>query len=274
MSKIYLVDVNYFIYSGHHATSLTSRGLPIGGTYVTVKNMLKLTKLGTKIVACLDSAYSYKKERISTYKANRTHKPEIESQRQAVITFLQAMGIPIATEYGYEADDVIATLSEVYSMKQIMNFIVGVDKDLYACVNKYARMLNLQSGELLDADGVHSQLGVYPERVEELLALMGDSADGFKGVPGIGRVSASNLCSLFPSIKEMLESPELIPDNYRRKIMSSKALDSLRESIVLATLDRGVPNLEEYYDPADYDFRVDKFNELCRYHGFKSLEIK
>lgn len=271
---VYLMDVNYFIYSGHYATSLTSRGNPIGGTYTTVKNLMKLARLGNKIIACIDSEFSSKKERISTYKAHRKHKPEIECQRQAVITFLHAMGIPIAKEYGYEADDVIATLSRVYSEKEILNFIVGVDKDLYACVNKYTNMLNLQTGEVLDSDGVYSKLGVYPERVEEFLAMAGDKADGFNGIPGIGRVGASKLCNTFESVRDMLENMELLPKNYRQKINKPAALDSLRESIVLATLDREVPNLEHHYDPLEHNIDKRKFNELCEYHGFKSLYIK
>lgn len=271
---IYLMDVNYFIYSGHHATHLTSRSKPIGGAYTTLKNLLKLSKLGTNIVACLDSEYSFKKERVSSYKAHRVHKPEIQYQREVVTTFLHAMNIPIAREYGYEADDIMATLSSHYKAVGRLNFIVAVDKDLMACVGGTTRMLNLQTGTMLDEEGVKAKLGVYPNRVEDFLALVGDSADGFKGIPGVGPVAAVKILRSISSLNEVLENPELLPPGTRKKLMTNTALDSFRESIALSVLERDVPNLEKFHDPKPMHIDKEKFNELCTYHGFKSLILK
>jgi DNA polymerase-1 len=270
-NAVYIVDLNYFIYSGHYAVYLSSRGKAMGGAYTTIKNLLRVRKMSPYVIIALDSEYSFKKERAKSYKSHRVHVPEIQYQREAVIAFLVTMGLPLAREHGYEADDVIATLAYHFRKHKRPSVIVGVDKDLCALVNEYCFMLNMSNGRYMDRIGVVSQYGAAPEIFEDFLALVGDPADGFKGMPGIGKMGAKMLLQQFGSIKGMLENVEKMPDSYKRKFSDEKNIALLRESIIMAALDRNVPNLEKHYNPKEHSFNKDAFNELCEFHGFKSL---
>jgi hypothetical protein len=79
------------------------------------------------------------------------------------------------------------------------------------------------------------------------------------------------LLNQFGSIKGMLENVEKMPDSYKRKFSDEQNIILLRESIVMAALDRNVPNLDKHYSPKEHSFNKDAFNELCEFHGFKSL---
>lgn len=272
-TAVYIIDLNYYIHSGHYAVNLTSRGRAIGGTYSTVKNLLKLAKTAKIIVAALDSDYSFKKERISSYKAHRLPQPEIAYQREAVITFLNAMNIPICRKYGYEADDLIATLTTHYSSWHRPSVIVGVDKDLCALVNDYCFLLNIQTASVMNPKAVFDKYGTTPDKFEDYLALVGDAADGFKGVPGIGPRKAVELLRLFGNVNNIVNNIPRMSKNVRTLFEKPDSLLSLKESILLAKLDRNVPELEKFHEPARHQIEVDKYNELCVYHGFKSLLI-
>lgn len=271
---VYIVDINYYLYAGHYGTRLTNNGVPIGGTYTTVKNLKRLCKLGKYIVAALDSEYSYKKERVRSYKSHRVHKPDITYQREALVTFIHAMNIPVARSYGYEADDIIATLATRYYENKRTCIIVGRDKDLFALINEGVFMLNISTGTYYNEEEVQKVLGVPPNKVEDYLAIVGDPADGFRGIPGIGAKGACELLRQFGDVKTLLANWEQAPDKYKNKIKTVSSLDSFRESIALATLDRKVQGLEKFYEPKPHSINVDQFNELCEYHSFKSLMIR
>ena len=270
---VYIIDINYYIHAGHHGVRLTSRGKAIGGTFIAVKNLLKLASMSRLVIAALDSEHSFRKERVQTYKSNREHNPDITHQREAVVGFLATMGIGIAREYGYEADDIIATLSTHYHEQCRPCMMVTKDKDMCALVNETSWVFNVADGTHLDAKGVFKKWGVKPEKFEEYLSLVGDAADGFKGLPGVGPKAATEMLRMYGSVRNMLRHPENMIIKHRKKFESDIALDSLRESIALAALDRNVPNLEQFHNPKPVGIDKEAFNSLCDYHSFKSLKL-
>jgi DNA polymerase I len=271
---VYIIDINYYLYAGHFGVHLTCNGVPIGGTYSTVRNLLRLCKLSNYVIAALDSDYCFKKERVGNYKAHRPHTEAIKYQREALVTFINAMNIPLVRMHGFEADDIIATLVTAYNKNERPCVIVGRDKDLFALINESTFMLNITTGKYYNVEEVKNVLGVPPEKVEDYLAIVGDAADGFKGIPKIGPKGACELLREFGDVRGILENWENLPDKYKARVKTISALNSFRESIVLATLDRNVQGLRKFHDPVPHNINVDKFNELCEYHGFKSLIIK
>jgi len=272
---VYIVDINYYIHSGHHGVRLTSRGVSIGGTFTTVKNLLRLSKMGKYIVAAVDDSYSFRKEQCdAAYKKDRKKNPEIHYQREAVLTFCMAMDIPIVRQHGYEADDVIATLALEYNKRERPVVIVGRDKDLFAMITDEILMFNITSGHWYNREKVIATMGVPPEKIEDFLAIAGDSADGYKGLPGLGAKAAQELLSMYGSTREILANWDKLPQKYKNRINNGPALESFRKSIFLSRLERNVPNLQRYYNPPEFNINKDKYNELCEFHGFNSLLIK
>lgn len=272
-TAVYLVDINYYIYSGHFAVNLTSRGQAIGGLFTTIKGLVKLMKSAKRIVAVIDSEYCFKKEQVHTYKAHRESIHEIKYQREALISFITAMNIPMCRVQGYEADDLIATLTTYYKMMGIPSVICGIDKDLCALVDDTCLMYNMQTGTMFDRNAIFAKYGIYPEQFEEYLSLVGDSADGFKGLPGIGPKKAVDMIKAYGSVGNILRNLDTLKHQYKRYFTDPDSLESLRESIILATLNRDVPGLEAYHNPTYHQMNVVKYNELCTWHGFKSLLI-
>jgi len=157
------------------------------------------------------------------YKANRAPMPDdlsvqVEPLREAV----EALGWPVLTIDGVEADDVIATLAEQAKRRGWRTIISTGDKDLTQLVDEHVTWVNTMSNETLDIEGVKKKFGVPPDRIVDYLTLVGDAIDNIPGVEGVGPGFASKWLSQYGSLDNLVANASQIPgvrgENLRRKL--------------------------------------------------------
>src|SRR5206468_11002245 len=165
---------------------------------------------------------TFRDDLAADYKANRTPMPdELALQIPMVHAACEALGIPILTSERYEADDVIGTLAEKAAAAGFDVAIVTGDKDFFQLVRDGIRVFNpKEEGTWYDAAAVKEKLGVAPDQVVDVLALMGDTIDNIKGVPGIGDKGARELIAVYGSLDNLLQhAREVKNKRYREGLL-------------------------------------------------------
>ena len=179
---------------------------------------------------------------VTDYKANRAPMPpDLAEQIPWVHEACEAMGVPILTYERFEADDVIGTLAVKAAAQGFDVAIVTGDKDFFQLVHDGIKVYNPRDeGAWYDADGVKEKFGVAPGQVVDVLALMGDSIDNIKGVPGIGEKGARDLIAAYGNLDELLaHAAEISNKRYREGLLGHA--DDARQSRELARIRTDVP---------------------------------
>jgi DNA polymerase I len=268
---VYLLDSMAFIFRAYHAMQRqrpmsTRTGIPTAATYVFVNMINKLRKdfQPEYLAAIYDVGAPVHRNELATqlkdvrkfniktqafetveyggYKANRTETPPDLIQQQPYIRrALEAFRIPILYYDGFEADDVIGTLSCKLSALGHKVFVVSSDKDMMQLVNDDVVILNPTKDNLiLDRAGVEQSLGVPPERVVDVMALRGDSIDNIPGAPGIGDKGSVELIQQFGSVEAALDrADEVKKKTYRESLQNNR--ENILLSKELVTIHTGVP---------------------------------
>ncbi len=182
-------------------------------------------------------------ELFKDYKAHRKPMPDdLGEQLEPIKAFCRAFHYATFEKQGYEADDLIGTLALQAEKKGFEVLIATGDKDALQLVNDNIRILNPnKDNALIDAQEVRKRFdGLGPEKVLELMALMGDSSDNIPGVPGIGEKTAVRLIKEFGSIENLLKHVTKITSKKQQELLKEHA-DSARMSRELAQLDTKVP---------------------------------
>ena len=181
------------------------------------------------------------------------------------------MGVPILTSKRYEADDVIGTLATKAAAQGFEVAIVTGDKDFFQLVHDGIKVYNpKEEGTWFDADGVKEKFGVTPGQVVDVLALMGDSIDNIKGVPGIGEKGARELIANYGNLENLLAHASEVKNKRQREGLQNHAEDA-RQSRTLARIHVDCPVA---FDPEAARFRgADraKCYELFSRLGFRTL---
>ncbi len=268
---IYLLDSMAFIFRAYHAMQrsrpMTTRtGIPTAATYVFV-NMINKLRADFKpeyLAAVYDvgapvhrnemaaqmkdvQKFNIKTQQFETieyggYKANRVETPPDLIQQQPYIRrALEAFRIPILYYEGFEADDVIGTLSCKLAELGHKVFVVSSDKDMMQLVNESVSILNPTKDNLiLDPAGVEKVLGVPPERVVDVMALRGDSIDNIPGAPGIGDKGSVELIQQFGTVEGALDhADEVKKKTYRESLQNNR--ENILLSKELVTIHTSVP---------------------------------
>ncbi len=206
-----LVDGSSYLYRAFHAMpSLTnSKGEPTGAVY-GVTNMLRrlLKDYDPAHVAVVFDAKgkTFRDEMYPEYKANRPPMPnELRSQIEPIHAIVRAMGLPLLSIEGVEADDVIGTLAK-QAEEQGMKVLVSTgDKDMAQLVNEHVTLVNTMTETTMDPDGVSEKFGIPPERIIDYLALIGDTVDNVPGVPKVGPKTAVKWLQDYGSLDGIIE---------------------------------------------------------------------
>ena len=282
MKKLLLIDANSLIHRSFHALPpLTSlKGEPINAIYGLSSILLKILRDHNPdyIVAAFDRPEpTFRKEMYKEYKAHRppTDDNLLPQLKEAHNTF-KKFGILVVEKAGYEADDVIATLSEIYKKDPEMKIIIfSGDKDNLQLIDGEKVVVELlKTGVSKTATYTESlflqEYGFSPRQLVDYKALVGDTSDNIPGVLGIGPKGATDLIKEFGTVEKIYEEVGLIP----KKLLQEK-LEKGRESAFmskkLAMMERNVP-LEISLDNLK-QHSLDK-EELRKYFeelGFKSL---
>jgi DNA polymerase-1 len=276
---IYLIDGSSQMYRAYHAPIRTAeggllrnaQGRPTNAVYIFVTMLRKLLNERSPeyIAASFDlPGRTFRDDLAADYKANRTPMPdELAEQIPMVHAACEAMGVPILTSERYEADDVIGTLTVKAAQAGFDVTIVTGDKDFFQLVGNGIRVFNPRDeGIWYDADGVKEKFGVAPDQVVDVLALMGDTIDNIKGVPGIGDKGARELISKYGSLENLIShAGEISQKRYREPLLAN--VESARQSRELALIRTDVPVEFEpdalRYRGASRERCFEIFNELA-----------
>src|SRR5688572_3099563 len=248
-ARVFLIDGSSQMYRAYHAMRGGGLSGPGGKTthavYIFVNMLRKLIEDHRPqfIGASFDlPGRTFRDDMVSDYKANRTPMPsDLAKQIPWVHEACEALGVPIITSERYEADDVIGTLAIKAAAAGFEVAIVTGDKDFFQLVHGGIKVYNPRDdGAWFDADGVKEKFGVAPEQVVDVLALMGDSIDNIKGVPGIGEKGAHDLIAQYGTLEELLaHAGEISNKRYREGLLGHA--DDARQSRELARIRIDVP---------------------------------
>ena len=257
---LFLIDGSSQMYRAYHA--FRGRGLSnqegqtTHAVYVFVTMLRKLIAdhKPAYIAASFDLAGPTFRDRIvDDYKANRAAMPDdLAEQINWVHQACEALGVPIVTAGGYEADDVIGTLARRAAADGFEVAIVSIDKDFFQLVHDGIRVYDpREDGAWFDTQGVVEKFGVPPSQVIDALALVGDTSDNVAGVPGIGKKGAVDLLTQYGSLDALLDKAGELKPKQREALVTNRA--AALQSRELVTIRTDVP--------IDVDF------EALRYRG-------
>jgi DNA polymerase-1 len=273
---LFLIDGSSQMYRAYHA--FRGRGLSnqeghtTHAVYVFVTMLRKLIQdhAPAYMAASFDlPGPTFRDDIAADYKANRASMPDdLAEQINWVHQACEAMGVPIITARGYEADDVIGTVATRAEMQGFDVVVVSIDKDFFQLVGGRIRVYDpREDGTWFDADGVIEKFGVNPSQVVDVLALVGDTSDNVAGVPGIGKKGAIDLVTQFGSIDALYERISELKPKYRDALTAHRD-DALR-SRSLVTIRADVP--------IDIDFDALRYRGASRercYELFSKLAFR
>ncbi len=243
---IALVDASNYLYRAFYAIrGLTGPGgrptNAVFGFATMLRKLLADRKPDAVAIAFDRPEKTFRHELDESYKAQRAAMPDdLVPQIEDAKRLCRAMGLAVVEEPGYEADDLIATLADRAKREGLRVEIASADKDLFQLVEDDRVVVwHPMKEELLDAKGVKEFFGVPPEKVVDVLALMGDASDNIKGVAGIGEKGARELIGAFGSLEGVYEHLSEVKGKKREALEKGK--DDAFRSRVLATVERSAP---------------------------------
>ena len=277
--RLFLIDGSSQMYRAYHAmrggglTGPGGRSTHAVYIFVTMLRKLLVDHQPQFIAASFDlPGPTFRSEMVTDYKANRAPMPsDLAEQIPWVHEACEALGVPILTYERFEADDVIGTLASQAVAAGFDVAIVTGDKDFFQLVHDGLKVYNPRDdGTWYDAEGVKEKFGVAPHQVVDVLALMGDSIDNIKGVPGIGEKGAHDLIATYGSLDELLaHAGEISNKRYREGLLGHA--DDARQSRELARIRTDVP---VEFDADSFRYRGasrERCFELFTRLGFRTL---
>ncbi len=269
--RLFLIDGYSNIFRAFYAIRnlSNSRGEPtnaIFGFLQILRKLLREEKPELVGVALDVSRKTVRSEKYEDYKANRAPMPEdLRPQIPWIRKVIDAYRIPILELERYEADDVLGTLSVSAAAAGYDVVLVSADKDLMQLVGPHVFMYHTGRDKLYDPALVEEDFGVPPEKVVDVLALMGDASDNVPGVPGIGEKGAKTLIRDYGSLAELLERAEEVKrKSYREGLQQHRDKAELSQDLVTIHTDLGIPFDAQalHRDPPDVDALRELFTEL------------
>ena len=249
---LYLVDGTALAYRSYYAfirrPLVNSSGENVSAVYGFASSLIKLLneRAPSHIVVAFDRPEpTFRHEAFEEYKATREEMPdEMADQLPLIRELVEAFGITIVEEPGYEADDLIGTLSTRAKEAGLRSVIVSGDKDFFQLVDEFVTVLDPAKDVEYEPSDVAEVFGVPPSQVTEVLGLMGDASDNVPGVPGIGKKTALDLIVRFGTIEGVLEHLDAVS--------GAKRVQNLDENRETAYLSRDLVTID-VEAPVDFD---------------------
>lgn len=279
-NPLVLVDGSSYLYRAFHAfPPLTNKqGEPTGAMY-GVLNMLKslIAQVEPSHIAVVFDAKgkTFRDELFEQYKSHRPPMPdELRSQIQPLHAMIKALGIPLLSIEGVEADDVIGTLAVQASQAGKHVLISTGDKDMAQLVNDHIMLINTMNNTLLDREGVIEKYGIPPELIIDYLALLGDSSDNIPGVKGVGEKTAIALLQGIGSMQAIYANLDKVAElSFRGAKTFAPKLEAEKEtadlSYLLATIKTDVALDVTYDQLVTQPQQRDQLVELFSRYEFK-----
>jgi DNA polymerase-1 len=250
--RLFLIDGNAIAYRAYYAfiqrPLMNSKGENTSAIFgfVTFLNRILTQESPDYIAVVFDTgAPTFRHKAYKEYKATRQRMPEdMISQLTTIKDIVKAYRIPALEMDGYEADDIIGTLAKRAEREKVLTFLVSSDKDFMQLVSERTKMYKPgRQGneiEIVDIDGVKQKFGVPPEKVVDVLGLVGDTSDNVPGVPGVGEKTAIPLVQKYGTIENIYRNIRKIEqEGVRKKLEANK--DKAIMSKALVTIETDVP---------------------------------
>ncbi len=273
-----LVDGTALVYRSYYAfirrPLVNSSGKNVSAVYGFASSLIKLLDelAPSHMVVAFDRPEpTFRHEAYEDYKATREPMPdELADQLSAIHELVEAFGIPIVEEPGYEADDLIGTLAVAAREEGLRSVIVSGDKDFFQLVDDTITVLDPGKNVEYTALGVEEKFGVPPSQVIEVLGLMGDASDNVPGVPGVGKKTATDLIARFGSVEGVLEHIDEISGAKRKQNLRQNREQAMM-SRDLVTIDLAAPVVFDEEELARRPIDGERVGAFLREHEFPSL---
>ncbi len=285
--KLYLIDAMAMIYRAYFGLIsnplINSKGKNVSAVSGFLSSLIKILEeeKPEHIAVCCDTAKpTFRHKMFPQYKAQRAEIPsDMPWQIDMCKKVIRAMNIPMIELDGYEADDIIGTLARQAEKEKAETYMVTPDKDYMQLVTskifmyKPARNVygnKIVEKEIVGIEAVHKKFGVHPEKVIDVLGLMGDASDNIPGVKGVGEKTATALIQEYGTIEDLYKNIEKITKpKLKENLLLNKEMALL--SKILVTIDTNVPLDVNFHNLNKKDIDVDKVVELMAELEFKTL---
>lgn len=237
---VVLVDGSSYLFRAYHALPplTTSKNHPTGAIKGVISMIRRLEQdfPGSKMVVVFDAkGKTFRHDLYEDYKANRPPMPEdLACQIEPIHEIVKAMGLPLLTVTGVEADDVIGTLANEATSKGIDVVVSTGDKDMAQLVSDHVTLINTMTETRMDRDGVVEKFGVTPEQIVDYLALVGDKVDNIPGVNKCGPKTAVKWLQSYENLDNVIEHADEIKGKIGEYLR--EATETLPLSRELATI--------------------------------------
>jgi DNA polymerase I len=243
-TELFLIDGNSLAYRAFFAlpeSIATHDGRPTNAIYGLASMFAKMLidHDPSAVVVCWDAGWSGRELTYEPYKSQRKPRPDLlRDQWPHLMPLAEAFGFTNIKVDGFEADDVIASLTKRAREQDLKVMVVSGDRDVYQLVEDGVRVMTTSRGvtdtKIYDTDGVVERYGVPPDRVTDLIGLKGDTSDNIPGVPGIGDKTAAQLLQEYDDLEGVLANIDNISGAKRKENLTNHAEDA-RVSKQLAT---------------------------------------
>ena len=280
--RLFLVDAYALIFRGYYAfiknPRINSKGQDTSAIMGFMNSLLDVIKRERPdhLAVCFDKGGSVDRvEMYEEYKANRDETPEgIKTAIPHICEILEAMHIPIMVKEGYEADDVIGTLSRQAEKEGYKTFMVTPDKDFAQLVTENIFMYRPKSFgggyETWGIPEVQKKFEVErPEQVIDFLGMMGDASDNIPGLPGVGEKTAKKFIKQFGSMEALLANTDQLKGKMKEKIEANNELGLLSKQLATIMLDVPVTFNAEDFELSEPD--IEKVKDIFQELEFRRL---
>ncbi|MBN1810436.1 MAG: DNA polymerase I [Anaerolineae bacterium] len=247
--KLILIDGHSLAYRAFHALPedmKTSQGELTNAVYGFTSMLLNVLRdeKPTHIAVTFDKGLTFRHEMYADYKAHRAKMPEeMRVQMDRVRQVVETMGIPIFEQEGYEADDLLGTLSRQAEKQGVDTLIVTGDTDLLQLADEHTRVLTsrwrFSDTVIYDAKGVQQKYGLAPSQLADFKGIVGDKSDNIPGVRGVGEKTAAQLLQQYTTLEGIYEHLEEVPSRFQSKLEAER--DTAFLSRRLGTIMRDAP---------------------------------
>lgn len=266
MPPFVLVDGSYFLFRAFHALPplTTSTGLhtnAIRGAISAIQKLMRRTQ-PTHMAVIFDTPEPTFRHKLSPiYKGDRPSMPEDLSQQIPYLhALIKALGIPLYSLPGAEADDIIGTLTKRALSEGHHVLISTGDKDMAQLVNEHVKLEDSFKERVLDEAGVLEKFGVHPHQIIDYLTLMGDASDGIMGVPGVGAKTAAKLLTEYGSLNNIIANVDQLKGKISQNIKDN--LDNIKIDHQLASIVCDLDLALDWHDLKLSNPNVDQLRDL------------
>lgn len=284
-SKLFLLDGMALAYRSHYAfissNLRNSEGIPTGpilGFANTLEKLLDEEQPSHIAVAWDTSEPTFRHELDEEYKANRPPQPEeLKIGIPLIKEMIKCYGIQNIEQDGYEADDIIGTIANRANAEDVDVYLVTPDKDFMQLVHDHITMYkpdNQNGGfNLIDREGVKEYFGVYPEKVIDVLAIIGDTSDNIPGVKGIGKKGAPKIINKYGTLEKAIEEAPNMKYKRHREGLQEYA-DQALHAKKMVEIKTDVPEVADWEELEWEEANKEELGEFFKKMEFRTLTRK